>query len=305
MEKPERTPLLEFFRISRPLGLLAGLLLYALGVGIVVYRGQRVDWSIYWLGQGCVTMLQLSSSYLLEYYDRLAEVPRRREGIANPLRSQQEARAARNIYLLAAITTLTIGAMLTVLLVTRGVLSPASYIILALAFFFAFFYSVPPLRLARKGYGELVAAVLLTNLTPAFAYLLQDNEFMNVLGVITLPLTILFLAMSLATSLETYYQEIKAGRQNLMTRIGWQGGMFLHNLCIFVAYLTMGLTTVFGLPWSLSWPRLLTLPVGLFQVWQIWRIGNGAKPQWRLLRVTAYATFAITVYLQAFTMWVH
>jgi 1,4-dihydroxy-2-naphthoate octaprenyltransferase len=305
MEKPDRAPILEFIRNSRPLGLLAGLLLYALGAGIVVYRGQHIDWSIYWLGQGCVIMLQLSSIYLLEYYDRLQEAPRRREGDTNNRRSQQQARADRNIYLLAAITTLTIGAMLTVLLAARHVLSPASYIILALAFFFAFFYSVPPLRLARNGYGEVVAAVLLTNLTPAFAYLLQNSEFMNVLGVITLPLTILYLAMTLATSLETYYQEIKRGRQNLMIRLGWQGGMFLHNLCILVAYLTMGLATLFGLPWSLSWPRLLTLPIGLFQIWQIWRIGNGAKPQWRLLRLTAYSTFAITVYLQAFTMWIH
>lgn len=305
MEKPDRTPFVEFIQNSRPLSLLVGMLLYALGVGIVVYRGERVDWGIYWIGQACVTMLQLSSSYLLVFYDRLQEAPRRRDPGANKPRPQPDERAARNVYLLAGFTTLTIGAMLTVLLIGRGVLSPASYVILGLAFLFAFFYSVPPLRLVYSGYGELVTAVLLANLTPAFASLLQIDELIEVLGVITLPLTILFLAMTLATSLENYYQNIKAGKQNLMIRLGWQRGMFLHNLCILIAYLTMGLTTLFGLPWALTWPRLLTLPIGLFQVWQIWQIGNGAKPRWRLLRVTAYATFAITVYLQVFTLWVH
>jgi 1,4-dihydroxy-2-naphthoate octaprenyltransferase len=304
MENKERTPLLEFVQNSRPLSLLAGMLLYAMGAGIVAYRGDTIDWGVYWLGQAFVTLLQMSSSYLLVYYDRLQESPRRRDRSSNKPRSEQEARMARNIYLLAAITTLTIGAMLTVLLVGMGVFSPAGYVILGFAFLFAFFYAVPPLKLAHSGYGELIVAVLLTNLAPAFAYLLQVGELTELLGVLTLPLTMLYLAMSLALSLEYYFAEIKQGRQNLMIRLGWQRGMFLHNLCILIGYLSIGLTTVFGLPWSLTWPRLLTLPIGLFQVWQIWQIGLGAKPRWRLLRITAYATFAITVYMQAFTLWV-
>jgi 1,4-dihydroxy-2-naphthoate octaprenyltransferase len=196
------------------------------------------------------------------------------------------------------------GAMLTVLLLSRGELSPASLLILGLAFLFAFLYAVPPLRLAYTGYGELIAAVLLTNLIPAFAYLLQGGELMGVLGVLSFPLTTLYLAFSLATSLENYFAEIKRGRQNLMIRLGWQRGMFLHNLCILIAYLTIGLSVFFDLPWTLTWPRLLTLPLGLFQVWQIWQISQGAKPRWRLLRITAAASFAITVYLLVFTLWV-
>lgn len=304
MQTPDRTPLLEFIQTTRPLALLAGMLLYALGVGVVVYRGETIDWGVYWLGQACVSLLQMSSSYLLEYYDRLLSPQRWRERYSNNPRPEQQARRERNIYLLAAITTLTIGAMLTVLLFSRGVIPPAGYLFLGVAFLLAFFYSVPPMRLAYSGYGELIAAVLLANLAPAFGYLLQAGDLIEVLGVLTLPLTTLYLAFSLATSLEHYFREIKAGRQNLMIRLGWQRGMFLHNLCILISYLAMGVATLFGLPWELTWPRLLTLPIGLFQVWQIWQIGNGAKPRWRLLRITAYATFAITVYLQVFTLWI-
>jgi len=50
--------------------------------------------------------------------------------------------------------------------------------------------------------------------------------------------------------------------------------------------------------------KLLTLPIGLFQVWQIWQISRGAKPRWNILKITAYATFAITLYLQTYTLWV-
>ncbi len=303
MEKPDRTPLIEFIQNSRPIGLLAGLLLYALGGGIIVHRGESVDWNLYWIGQACVTLLQLSSTYLLVYYDRLLEYRRTGRTAKNP-RADQQARALTSGYLLAAVTTLTLGAMLTALLLSRGALSPASLLILGLAFLFAFFYAVPPLRLAYSGYGELIAAVLLTNLIPAFAYLLQGGELMGVLGVLTLPLTTLYLALSLAVSLEHYFEEIKRGRQNLMIRLGWQRGIFLHNLCVLITYLTIALGAFFGLPWGLTWPRLLTLPVAGFQVWLIWQISQGARPRWRLLRVTAYASFAITVYLLVFTLWV-
>lgn len=303
MQKPDRTPLIEFIRNSRPTGLLAGLLLYALGGGIIPYRGESLDWSIYWIGQACVTLLQLSSSYLLVYYDRLLEFRRTERSAKNP-RADQQARALTSGYLLAAVTTLTLGAMLTALLLNRGALSPASLLILGLAFLFAFFQAVPPLRLAYSGYGELIDAVLLTNLIPAFAFLLQGGELMGVLGVLTLPLTTLYLASSLALSLEHYFEEIKRGRQNLMIRLGWQRGIFLHNLCILLSYLTIALGALAGLPWTLTWPRLLTLPVAGFQVWLIWQISLGARPRWRLLRVTAYASFAITVYLLVFTLWV-
>ncbi len=304
MNNPDRTTLLEFLQNTRPLGLLTGMLVYAVGAGVIVYRGDAIDWGVYWLGQACVSLLQVSSSYLLVYYD-LLQTPRRRvERSANKPDPEQQARAARNIYLLAAITTLTIGAMLTVLLLAQGNLTPGALVILGIGLLLGFFYAVPPFKLAYSGYGELVAAVLLTNLVPAFAYLLQEGELIEILGVLTLPLTTLYLALTLATSLEHYFEQIKRGQQNLMIRLGWQRGMFLHNLCILLAYLTIGLGVFFGVPWTLTWPRLLTLPIGLFQIWQIWQIGIGAKPRWRLLRITAYATFAITAYLLGLTLWV-
>jgi len=304
MNDAERSQLLEFFYNTRPLGLLAGMLLYALGAGIVAYSGTAIDWRVYWLGQACVSLLQMSSAYLLVYFDRLQSPRRRMERNSNHQDPEEQARTARNLYLLAAFTTLLISAMLIVLLLRQRSLPPGALVILGVAFLFAYFYAVPPLRLAYSGYGELVAAVLLTNLIPGFAYLLQEGDMIRILGILTLPLTILYLALTLATSLEHYYEQIKSGKQNLMTRLGWQRGMSLHNLCILISYLTIGMGALFGLPWTLTWPRLLTFPIGIFQAWQIWQIGNGAKPRWRLLRITAYATFAITAYLLVFTLWV-
>ncbi len=298
--KPQRA-LIEFIKTSQPLTLLAGAVLYASGVGLLVYLGEPVDWGTYWLGQAIVTLLQLSSVYLKIYYDRLFE--RNGRTVETQDADDDFKPVHRNLYLLAAITALTVGAMMTFSLISSSVMQPSSLLLLGLAWLFAFFYGVPPLRLAYSGYGELISAIFLTTLVPGFGYLLQNDDLIQSMGLFNFPLLALFLALALAVSLENYYREIKAGRQNLMIRLGWQRGMVLHNLLVLLAFLLIGVSPLVGLSWNLTWPRLLVLPVGVFQVWLMWQIGNGAKPNWRLLRLTAGATFALVLYLQVFTLW--
>lgn len=304
MKTPGKTPLADFIRASSWSTILAAAFLYSLGVGIVVFRGEFVDWANFWLGLAMVVLLLLSSFYLNEFYTRLQNPRRRRREDPNHKPEDRHLILSRNTFLLAAVTTLTAGAMITVLLFTRGAINPAVLLVLGLAFLLAFLYAVPPFRLIYSGYGELVMAILLTNLLPAIGFMLQTGEMSDLLGMLTFPITALYLAMILAISLESYYEDIKAGRVNLMIRLGWQRGMILHNLLIFAAYALIGIGSLVGMAWALTWPKLLTLPIGLFQAWQIWQISRGAKPRWNLLKITAYATFAIALYLQTYTLWV-
>ena len=300
----KRSPIWQFILLSRPFFLLGGVLFYALGVGIGHYLGVRLDWRAYLLGQACVTTLQLSAHYLNEYFDAPGDR-------SNPNRTPftggsgmlQEGRLARHVALMAAATTLTVGAVVTVLLLRDGYLSPPAMIILAIAFLGSFFYSVPPVRLVSSGYGELTTAILVSNLVPAFAFILQSGDLHRLVAMSTFPLTALMLAMLLAFSLPDYAADIRSGKRNLMVRIGWQNGMFLHNLLILLAYLLLGIAVIMGMPWRVIWPAFLTLPIGAFQIWQMVRIGAGAKPNWRGLTVTALALLATTAYLLTVAFW--
>lgn len=304
MQITNKTPLAEFIRISSWPYLLAGAFLYALGAGIVVFRGELFNWVNFWLGLAIVLLLLLSSFYLTEFYTRVQNPSRRRQKSLPGKPEDENTVLTRSTFLLAAVATLTAGAMITVLLFSAGAFNPTLLLVLGLAFLLAYIYAVPPFRLVYSGYGEIIMAIILTNLIPALGYILQTGEMSDLLGTLTFPLTALYLAMILAVSLETYYADIKAGRQNLIIRLGWQRGMVFHNLLILIAYLLVGIGAVVGVASALTWPKLLTLPIGLFQVWQIWQISIGAKPRWNLLKITAYATFAITLYLQTFTLWV-
>ncbi len=89
-----------------------------------------------------------------------------------------------------------------------------------------------------------------------------------------------------------------------MVRIGWERGIPLHNILILAFYLLIGVAVLTGLPWSLSWPVLLTLPVGLFLIWQMLQLAAGAKPRWKLLRYTAVGLLVVILYLYMLGLWI-
>jgi len=90
-----------------------------------------------------------------------------------------------------------------------------------------------------------------------------------------------------------------------MGKMGWQKGMTLHNLLLLFAYLLVGVAALFGQPWALTWPVLLSLPVAILQILVILGISNGVKPHWRLVVFCAYAIPTLSAYLVGLALWTH
>jgi 1,4-dihydroxy-2-naphthoate octaprenyltransferase len=285
--------------------MLSAVLLYILGVGIADYLGMSTYWNVIWSGFSLCLLLLLASAYLQDYFDLLDEAPH-----SQPFREQwaetnqpSETPLRRTVLLQIALVALSGSAVLALLLFLRERSNFTAQIFLFLIFIVSFFQGVPPLRLAYSGYGEVLEAILLANLIPVLAFTLQYGELHRLLAMLTFPLTFLYLAMTLALSLPRYAADIKFQRRNLMSRLEWQRGMNLHNILILLAYVVLGLATVFGLPWALTWPGLLTLPIGIFQIWQITQIAAGGRPNWRLTRITAISTLVLTSYMLTYALW--
>ena len=299
------SPISMIYRYSRPWSLLAGILMYALGGGIVNYLGGSINWVSYWIGQACVILFLVSSNFLKAYYDvdNFNKKDQRSQEVSNNKDTGSNTRVPRLTLLQAALAGLTVNYVLIALLYINGTKDFPILFFLSLAFLLSIIYAVPPFRLVYSGYGELIQAILITNLTPALAFLFQTGELHRLLAMLTFPLTGLFLAMTLAISLPDYASDIKYERITLMVRLGWRRGMILHNALIVTAYIVLVLAAILGLPWFLIWPCLLTLPLGLFQIWYIIQIAAGAKPRWRLLAVTAQAIPGLSAYLLALALW--
>jgi len=293
-----------FFRLTRPIFVLGVMVLYALGAGIARYLGIDINWTVYWLGQAWVSLLQLSTQYLNEYYNAPADLlnPNR-----TPLTGGSGAlgpgKLPRRVALMAALVCLAVLASVTVLLMSTEALSPVSYVIMLLAFLGAFFYSMPPLRLEASGYGELTSSVLVGLLVPGFAYALQEGELHRLIAMVGFPLVASHLAMLIAFSLPDYSNDEKFEKRTMLVRMGWQTAMFLHNVMILAAFVMLLGARAFGFPTFAAVAGLLSLPVGLFQIWQMNRIANGAPVRWNVVTVGAAAQFVVLSYMLAFAFW--
>lgn len=299
-------PLVLFLRLSRPLFLLGGVLNYALGLGIARYLGVSIEWNLALLGQLWVSSLQLATHYLNEYFDYPGDAlnPQRTpfsggSGVLGAGPGQLRPVVA----LAAAYSMLTLTALVTLTLLLQGALSPLVSLLLLLIALGAVLYSVPPVRLASSGYGELTTVVLLANLLPALGFALQAGELHRLLALSTFPLTMLTFASMLALEFPDYASDLRVDKQTLLVRLGWQRGLQMHHACVFIAYALFAAAFVAGLPAAIAFPPWLSLPLALMQVWYLGRIGDGMRPHWSALTLNAVALSVAATYLLAYSFW--
>lgn len=293
-----------FIKLSRPLPILGVFLTFGLGTGIARYLGSSIDWDVYLLGQVWVTLLQLSMHYLGDYFAHPADTANTRR---TPFSERSDAigpgRLPRSLALWAGISGLSISASLTVLLLRTIGSSPAVLLMMLLIFIGVLSYSIPPLKLASSGYGELLMSILVTSLVPALAYLLQSGEWSRLLPMATFPLLLLHLAMMVAFEFPDYAADAKYEKPTLLVRLGWQRGMQLHNLLLLGGFGLLGVAWALGLPYLIVGPALFVLPVAAFQIWMMNRIEDGARPNWLLFTAAAAAIFGLSAYLLAYGFW--
>lgn len=301
-----KTPLGLFLRLSRLPFLLGGILFYGLGVGIARYLGHPLNLNLVLFGQLWVTLLQLSVHYLNDYFDYPGDVSNTQRTSftgGSGVLGEGEGKLRPQVALYAAAFALTGVALATFALSRLGAVSSTVLTVMVLTFLLAFFYSVPPLRLATSGYGELTTAILLANLLPALGFSLQTGELHRLIAMSTFPLTALTLASMLSLEFPDYANDMRVGKRTLFVRAGWQTAVKLHHALIAAGYLLLLASISSGLPFAIGLPPLFTLPLAGLQVWYINRIANGLKPNWFALTLNGVAFTFACAYLLAYGFW--
>ncbi|MEE9217202.1 MAG: prenyltransferase [Anaerolineales bacterium] len=288
-----------FVQLSRPLFLLGGVLLYALGAAIAAYLGRPIDATLYLVGQVLVTLIQLMTHYLNEYFDSDADQNNSsRTWLSGGSGAIGPEGLPKKVALYAAVITLALATTIGTATLVTGAFPLLAWAVLLLSFAGAFFYSAPPLRLAVSGYGELIAAVVVAGLTPSFAYALQTGDLHRLLLMSTTPLIALSFAMIVIFELPDYATDLKYGKRTLMVRLGWSAGMRAHDAAIVFALISFAVAFLLGLPARVGFSALIVVPLALAQMWQLNRIRQGHPPRWNVLTFSAMALFSIAAYLE-------
>jgi 1,4-dihydroxy-2-naphthoate polyprenyltransferase len=288
----------RLIRITRPLQLLLGALTFSLGAGISRYLGQTPNILVFVVGLLAMLSIQAASAWLAEQF-RLPLMPLV-EGETLADRENFRVNLLQSSY-----AALTLAGAIIVSLIVTGRLNPPSAAIFGVTVVFLVAYALPPLRLAEVGFGELVMAVYLGTLSPAFAFLLENGDVHRLLTFATFPLTLLALAYFLIVDFPTYATDLKLGRYSLLTRLTWQRAIPIHHLLLLAAFLLFAAAPFFGIPWGLVWPALIVLPFAIIQIIWLQRISMGGRTLWTFMTTLSLATFGLTAYLLAFTFWTH
>lgn len=303
-ESSTPNPIVLYLRMVRPLFLMGGILLYALGAGIARYLGMDISWSTYLIGQFWVSTLQLSAQFLNEYFDVPGDVNNEnRTFLTGGSGALGPGKLPRQVALWSALGCLVVLTFVTIVMINQVSLSPVAVLIMLLAFFGAIFYSTPPVWLAASGYGELTASIMVSFLLPAFAYVLQTGDLHRLLTMTGFPLTGLNMAMLISFDMPDFAADIKFNKRTLLVRLGWQAGMNLHNILLLTSFFLLAATTSFGMPLMIVLPAMAPLALALLQIWMMRRIAAGMKPNWNALTINALVIFVSVAYLLTFAFW--
>lgn len=288
-----------FIRLSRPQFLLGGFLLYGLGAGIASFLGHRSSPGTYIAGQLIVTLIQLMTHYLNEYYDSEGDLQNERRTLfTGGSGATGPGGLPRRTALYAAVISVGLAATTASALLVTGELSLVAALVLLLGFFGAFFYNAPPARLITSGYGELTTALVVSGLVPTFAFALQTGELHRLLLMTTAPLIGLNFAMIIAFEIPDFASDAKTDKRTLMVRLGWRAAMNWHDVALLFALVSLAMAYFFGLPRRVAMGSLIAVPLAVAQIWQVRRLRQGYPARYPTLVYTSVALFTITAYLE-------
>ena len=288
--------LITILRLSRPLYLLLVALTYILGAGIARYLGKPQAPTTFWLGLVGILFAQLSMNLLAEVFRPSNEPIVLNETVT-------DRRLTREAALYLSIAALASLAVIAFLLYKDRVLGASALLFITVSLFVLLIYSVPPLRLMDKGFGELLLAVQIAYLSPSIAYLLQAGAYHKLVVFISTPLVLLTLAMLLALDFPSFSADMKYERDTLLANLGWERAIPLHHFLVLSAYIFFAAAPLFGFSLRLLWPAFLTFPFALLQIYWLRNISLGLKPLWNLLTANAIAIVGLTAYLLTLTFW--
>ena len=251
------------FAMSRPAQIVSVWVVALTGVFIAQANGYTTTTAHALYAFAVLTLVSMSIHYANEYADYETDqitVPTPYSGGSGAV-----GLIRRSHTLLAAWVTLTLGLGAASVGLTFGLMNLATILILLVGAFFGWMYSLPPLQLGWRGWGELDNALLGGLLLPLFGYASVSNSISPTVMLISIP----FVALDFTNLLATTYADRKAdaqvGKYTLATKFSSEQLRLLYSaIClIFVGSFTV-LAWVGQIPAEVS---IFYLPVMPMVAW--------------------------------------
>jgi len=278
--------------------LMASILMYALGGGVAHYLGANFLPIDFWLGLLWVMSVHVAGYLLLLNFSPDVNIIKKEE------KTVFFGQIRISILQLSLLFFSFSGVYIAILLVNNKLTIYIGTLIL-LTILGLVIFAIPPFSLSKKGYQEIGLAIYQGCLIPAFGFFLLTNNFHRMLFLIVFPMTLLALAFYIALNFSTFAHDQKVGRKSFVLLFTWQRAAPVHHILLICAYLFFLIGFGLGIPLSILWIALLTLPLACFQIIWLTRIVQGGRPLWPFYNLLSASVYGLSVYFVAFTLWTH
>ena len=258
--------------LSRPPFHLVGLMPFLLGTFLAYRLTGAFNLEVFILGMTGVMLIMLSTYHAGEYFDLKEDTIANRlhqnrfaGGTRVIVEGKMPARVARWTSVLAVFIALGIGMVLQFVYRT----GPYTLLLGCLGALPGFFYSTEPIRLVKRGLGEILIGFCYGWLPVASSFYIQTATIASIIHWLWLPIGFSIFNVILLNEFPDHEADIAAGKGNLLYRIGKQKGKAAYIIFNLLTCLTMLLSPCFGVPFKVVYFYLPFAAIALFIAYQV------------------------------------
>ena len=258
--------------LSRPSFHTVGILPFLLGTFLAYRLAGAFDPEVFVLGVTGVVLIMLSTYHSGEYFDRRENAISARihkNPFAGGTRIITEGKMPARVALWTSILSILIALMIGIILQFVYKTGPYTLLLGFLGAVPGFFYSTEPVRLVKRGIGELFIGFCYGWLPVATSYYIQTASIAPVIHWLWMPIGFSIFNVILLNEFPDYEADIAAGKKNLLGRIGKQKSKVVYVIFNLLTCLTMLISPCFGVPCQVIYFSLPVVVVALFIVYQI------------------------------------
>jgi len=281
--------------LSRPPFHTVGILPFILGTILAYKINSTISIEIFLLGVLGVILIMLSTYHSGEYFDYSGDL------LSNQLHKNKFAGGSRMLLsgklppaiafwtsVISLIIAATIGFILQFVYKT----GPYTLLLGFLGAFSGFFYSTPPVRLVKRGTGEIFIGFCYGWLPVASAYYIQTGMIHPIIHWMAIPIGLTIFNVIFLNEFPDYAADKATGKKNLLNRLGKENGKVLYVTFSLLASVTMLASPFCEIPFKVVYFYLPILIISLFIVVMILR---GKHEDQKMLEILCGLNIAVNL----------
>jgi 1,4-dihydroxy-2-naphthoate polyprenyltransferase len=227
------------------------LIVYCLGAALAFRKNGSFNANVFWLGYGVLFLLEMITVFLNEYYDYETDKINRNAGLFN---------GGSQVLVKGVISRKTVKRVAIVLflllLIIDGLLMIVSpfqqrFVILILLMSGILLgpgYTMPPLKLCYRSFGEVVVGFIFSFYLILCGYVFQGQTIIDPLPwLLSIPLFFAILPSITLSAIPDLQSDIQVAKKTLAVRLGAANAIKLAAASVAIAAFAWGLLFYFGI----------------------------------------------------------